>query len=120
MPEQPAPEDPRRRLTRDREAAQRQLVGLQRELDGIVEAAGHANADDEHDPEGATIAFERQHVAALLHLARDRLAAIDEALRRLDEGRYGHCERCGKPIDPARLTARPSAATCLSCAAELR
>jgi len=92
------------------------LTALEREFGGIVESARADNADDEHDPEGATIAFERQHIAALLDQAREHLAAIDAALGRLDEGGYGICARCGRPIPPERLAARPTATTCVSCA----
>ena len=59
------------------------LAALDRDLADIIQAAGQANADDEHDPEGATIAFERQHTAALLGQARDQLAQIDAAIERL-------------------------------------
>ncbi len=107
----------RKLLTAQRAEALTRAAALERELRGIVEAAGQANTDDEHDPEGATIAFERQHVAALLSQAREHLAAIDAALRRLDGGSYGVCERCGQPIGAARLTARPVATTCIGCAA---
>ncbi len=107
---------PRGRLLADRAAVAGRLVDLRREFDGIVAAAEHANADDEHDPEGATIAFERQHLASLVERAMQRLAEIDEALGRLDGGVYGTCERCGLPIPAQRLAARPSAATCVSCA----
>jgi DnaK suppressor protein len=103
-------------LDAERTETRERLAGLEREFAGIVEAADSANTDDEHDPEGATIAFERQHVAALIGQARDQLAAIDEALRRLDEGGYGQCERCGQPIAPERLAARPTATRCVSCA----
>jgi DnaK suppressor protein len=104
-------------LIADRAATLGRLAALEREFSGIVEASGQANADDEHDPEGATIAFERQHVAALLGQARQHLADIDAALRRIDDGSYGVCERCGQPIAPGRLAARPTASTCVSCAA---
>jgi RNA polymerase-binding transcription factor len=103
-------------LAAERAETLERLAGLEREFAGIVEAADSANADDEHDPEGATIAFERQHVAALLGQARDHLAVIDAALRRLGEGVYGRCERCGQPIAPERLAARPTATRCVSCA----
>lgn len=109
--------DSRERLIADREAVQQRLAGLEREFAGLVESASQANADDEHDPEGATIAFERQYVAALIGQARERLAQIDAALRRLDEGSYGICERCGQPIGAERLEARPAASTCVRCAA---
>ena len=104
-------------LEAERQAALDRLAALERDHVGIVEAAGSANNDDEHDPEGATIAFEREHVAALLDQTREHLGQVDAALRRLDEGRYGQCERCGQPIAAGRLEARPTATACISCAA---
>ena len=98
------------RRTRERAAA------LEREFAGLAEAASSAGTDDEHDPEGATLAFERQHAAALLEAAREQLVAIDAALGRLEAGRYGGCERCGQPIGADRLAARPTALTCIRCA----
>jgi DnaK suppressor protein len=97
-----------------------QVAGLEREFGGIVAASQADNADDEHDPEGATIAWERQHVAALLAQAREHLTAIDDALRRLGEGDYGRCEVCGEPIAPERLAARPTATQCVNCAGRSR
>ena len=82
----------------------------------MVEASRDSNADDEHDPEGATIAFERSHVGALVEQARARLAEVDAALARLDAGTYGACERCGEPIGSGRLEARPTARHCVDCA----
>src|ERR1700761_2302398 len=96
------------------------VAGLEREFSGIVTAAQSANTDDEHDPEGATIAWERQHVVALLDQAREQLAAIDEARARLDAGGYGRCEVCGQPIAPERLAARPTATRCVACASRRR
>ena len=79
-------------------------------------ASADSNADDEHDPEGATLAFERAQTAALLDRVEARIAGLDRALARLAAGTYGRCVRCGEPIGPARLTARPDAETCLRCA----
>lgn len=112
--------DPRVLLLAERQAALGRLAALDREFASLADAAGSANADDEHDPEGATLAFERQHVAALADQARDQLAQVDAALRRLAEGSYGRCERCGGQIAPARLEARPSARTCIACASRPR
>lgn len=92
------------------------LAALERDFTGIVEAAGQANTDDEHDPEGATIAFERQHIAALVGQARSQLSQVQAAIARLDAGRYGDCENCGRPIGADRLAARPTAGTCIDCA----
>jgi RNA polymerase-binding transcription factor DksA len=106
-------------LAEQRRARQRVAV-LEAEFADLAEAASSAGADDEHDPEGATLAFERQHAAALLQAARDQLAAVGAALRRLESGRYGVCERCGQPIGTERLAARPAALTCIRCAASDR
>jgi RNA polymerase-binding transcription factor DksA len=92
------------------------LDGLEREFRGIVESSGVAGTDDEHDPEGATVAFERQHIATLLGEARQRLVQIDEALGRLADGSYGRCTTCGQPVGAARLAARPVTTTCIRCA----
>ncbi|MBO2444913.1 TraR/DksA C4-type zinc finger protein [Actinomadura nitritigenes] len=91
------------------------LASLRRDWDGVVEASAQSNVDDEHDPEGATIAFERARIEASLNRAEARLAEIDGALRRLAGGAYGTCERCGGPIAPERLEARPTARTCVTC-----
>jgi len=104
-------------LLAERGRTLRRMAALGREFAGIAEAAASPGADDEHDPEGATLAFERQHAAALLGQAREQLAAIDAALDALEAGRYGTCARCGQPIGEARLAARPAALTCVRCAA---
>jgi DnaK suppressor protein len=109
----------RERLMAEQALARRRMTALQREFDAIAEAAGAAGTDDEHDPEGATLAFERQHTAALLGQAREQLAAVEAALDRLETGRYGECARCGQPIGKERLAARPAALTCIRCAARL-
>ena len=102
-------------LADERQAALDRLAALERDFSAIVDAAGQADADDEHDPEGATLAFERQHVAALADAARDGLAEILAALARLADGSYGTCEACGRPISAERLAARPAARTCVGC-----
>jgi RNA polymerase-binding transcription factor DksA len=104
-------------LLAERDRALRRIAALEREFAGLAEAAASAGTDDEHDPEGATLAFERQHAAALLAQARDQLAGVDTALDRLRAGRYGTCDRCGQPIGADRLAARPAALVCLACAA---
>ena len=106
----------REMLAADRADTLARLSGLEREYAGIIEASGSANIDDEHDPEGATLAFEREHAAALISQARQHLADIDAALLRLAEDGYGRCERCGRPIGAERLAARPATTTCIRCA----
>lgn len=107
-------------LEAERAAASDAISALTRDFDGIVAAAASVASDDEHDPEGATIAFERAQVASLLERARSRLVGADLALARLADGSYGICVRCGEPIGAERLAARPVATTCIRCAAAVR
>ena len=91
------------------------LARLRSDHAGIVAASEGSNADDEHDPEGATIAFERQQVDALARQAERRLAEIDAALSRVADASYGRCEVCGGAIPAERLRIRPSSSTCVPC-----
>ena len=99
-----------------RARAEAEAATLARDLQALFTASRDSNADDEHDPEGATIGFERAQLAALLAAARERIAEVDEALRRVDGGTYGACERCGRPIGDERLAVRPFARLCMACA----
>ncbi|MDG4801988.1 TraR/DksA C4-type zinc finger protein [Micromonospora sp. WMMD980] len=58
----------------------------------------------------------RAQLTALLAGARQRVADLDDALRRVDTATYGLCERCGQPIGAERLAARPFARFCMACA----
>ncbi|ABS02901.1 RNA polymerase-binding transcription factor DksA [Kineococcus radiotolerans] len=107
----------RETLLAERDDAAQRVRGLERELASALEAAAEGTADDEHDPEGSTTAFERAQVAAVLDQVRRRLVALDDALARVDEPGFGRCEGCGREIAPERLAARPWATTCVECAA---
>jgi DnaK suppressor protein len=82
----------------------------------LIEATRESNADDEHDPEGTTIAFEREQLTAILDRARQTGMDLQRALNDLDRGDYGVCDRCGQPIDPTRLEVRPHTRLCIECA----
>ncbi len=58
---------------------------------------------------------EHELTMALIRRLECRLSSIDEALQQMQRGTYGICERCGKPIDPARLEAMPETTLCLQC-----
>lgn len=106
----------RRSIEADRAALEAQVERLQAEFTGIVESSELVATDDEHDPEGHTIAFERQQVAGLLEAAKTRLAALDVALTRVEDGTYGTCATCGAQITPERLEAMPGTPHCIDCA----
>jgi DnaK suppressor protein len=103
-------------LERLRGEAEAEIAALDADLRALFEASRTDNADDEHDPEGATIGYERAQLMAVLAAARAQLTAVNEALARLDAGAYGRCEACGREIAPERLEIRPFAATCVGCA----
>jgi len=107
-------------LAEERQELVSRIASWSRDVDVIIEASQDVSTDDEHDPDGATIAYERAQVAALLEQARSHLADCDLAQERLAAGTYGVCERCGGTIGAARLEARPAARTCISCAAAQR
>lgn len=107
----------RRRLLERRDDALRRVAARARDLSGVAAARGDATADDEHDPEGATLSGQWSRLAGLSEAARRELAEIDAALERIAAGSYGVCERCGVPIPAGRLMARPTATRCVSCAA---
>ena len=103
-------------LVADRARTERLLASLAGAFTSIVAASQDTANDDEHDPEGSTIAFERSQTSTLLAASRTRLAEIDAALQRMADGSYGICRRCGRTIPRARLEARPTALTCVACA----
>ena len=110
-------DDVRQRLQQEREQTLERLASLTGDHESIVAASLDTNADDEHDPEGATIAFERSQIGALVRQVRGHLAEVDAALLRVSDGTYGVCERCGSAIGEARLEALPAARLCITCAA---
>ncbi len=105
-------------LASEGEETSARLAGLIGQFDAIVEASALSASDDEHDPEGATVGFERAQVSALVLQARRHLDDVDDARQRLDAGMYGVCEWCGQAIGFDRLAAHPSARTCVACAGD--
>ena len=106
----------RERLERERDAAIRRLreLGISPHLD--EDDAPHAGTDTLRDEGDVAQASERQDLS---FMTRERLAGrvnqLSVALRRLQDGQYGICERCGQRIEPARLRALPEATTCRAC-----
>jgi RNA polymerase-binding transcription factor DksA len=93
-----------------------QIARLEADHASLVAATESSNTDDEHDPEGATIAYEREQLSALLARLREVRAELEAGLLSLEAGSYGTCARCGGPIAPERLEARPQARLCIDCA----
>jgi RNA polymerase-binding transcription factor len=106
----------RKELQAQREMFERELAELeagtfnqsQSDLSGEV-------SFDEESADAGTFTFERERDLSLGNNLRDLLDKVRSALRRLDAGTYGSCERCGKPIDKARLKALPYSVLCIDC-----
>ncbi len=87
------------------------------ELENLRELM-QAEVDVEPD-EGDAEIFEREKNAALIAVLERKVQDIESALRSIDKGHYGVCERCGKPIEAERLEVKPDATLCLSCHQEV-
>lgn len=65
--------------------------------------------------DAASVTAERTEVIGLVDSIKAQLTDVDAALKRLDDGTYGACARCGADISPERLDARPASILCVDC-----
>ena len=106
----------RRLLEEERETYVRQAHDLAAEAEALASEREPGDTQfDEESGEGDTLNVERERDLALSASATQAVEEIDRALRRMDVGTYGICERCGKKIGVARLEALPFAALCIEC-----
>ncbi|MFC7503302.1 TraR/DksA family transcriptional regulator [Nocardioides sp. GCM10030258] len=89
------------------------LEAQEADLTGLLRDSGDGAGQDQADL-GAT-SFERDHELTVLNHEREKLAQIDRALARIEDGTYGVCESCGNPIGKMRLMAFPRATLCMTC-----
>lgn len=104
----------RRRLEEERQQLQRQAAEIVEASFGTPqsELTGEVAFDEEYADAG-TATFERERDLSLTNNIRDLLEKVERALERIDQGTYGLCERCGKPIEKARIKALPYATLCI-------
>ena len=93
---------------------------LDRDVRTVQVSRHDTPTDDEHDPEGPTLAFEHSQSSAILGQTRVHLAQIDDAIVRIDGGSFEVCVTCGNDIPAARLDARPYSTQCVACASRVR
>ncbi|GAA2574830.1 TraR/DksA family transcriptional regulator [Microbacterium binotii] len=104
-------------LTTARRDASARLIARGEAIRGVQEARNDpAGADDEHDPEGATLSDEWSRLEGLRRAAAVEIQEIDDALHRLEDGTFGVCASCGRDIPVGRLLVRPTATLCVPCA----
>jgi RNA polymerase-binding protein DksA len=106
----------RGRLTEELESLQRRETELEEASfeDTQSGMTGEVGLDDDFADAG-TATFERERDLSIRNNIRDLIDQMTRAIRRIDEGTYGTCERCGRPIDAARLKALPHALLCMDC-----
>ena len=93
-----------------------QLLAQVKGLDEEADVKNWRDGGFDDDPaDSGSASFERETAQSLSNHARNLLTQIDDALRRMDAGTYGVCERCGERIDIDRLDALPYARLCLEC-----
>ncbi len=100
----------REKLIRERAQVGEELTRLRAELQEAPDPTG-----DEVDLN----VYEREKTLGLIAAYELRLEKIDRALLAAEKGEYGICQRCGRPIDPARLKIFPETRYCVSCQGEL-
>lgn len=98
------------------DTAQR-LAEVADDMSVLADARGGSTADDEHDPEGVTLAEEWSRLEGLRAALEGERMQIESAVARLGTGEYGVCAVCGADIPVGRLEARPFADRCVRCAA---
>jgi DnaK suppressor protein len=106
--------DFRTRLEAEREQLQSQLQSIEEQSFSTTQSdiSGEVSFDEENADAG-TFTFERERDLSIENNVRDLLGKIDRALGRLDEGTYGLCSRCGRPIEKVRIKALPYADLCI-------
>jgi len=106
----------RARLEDDRINTETLVSQVAGDIESLTAQRRSSPTDDEHDPEGPTLAFERSQSSATLARSRQRLDQIALAIERIDNGAFGSCADCGSAIPFARLEARPFSPYCVRCA----
>ena len=99
----------RERLIDEREIAMLELSRLQEQMKTEIE-----HDTDEGDPD----VYEREKLLAVIRTLEDKIVSLNHALKALDQGQYGICERCGNEIGAERLKAVPGTTLCVKCKAE--
>ncbi len=103
-------EDEKRRLMEELEAMEEHTPEVEDQV-GMDIGGGY----DEDLADVASSTFEREKGLALESSVQQMLAQVEEALARIEEGTYGICQRCGNPIDVARLRVLPFATLDIRC-----
>ena len=101
-----------------RELLEQERASLVRQLDelGFGGVSGAGLSYDSNFADSSQVTAERGEAESLATELRGTLAEVERAIVRFEGGDFGICARCGQPIAPARLEAKPATTTCIACA----
>ena len=107
-------QDLHERLVDERGELHTQLATIEEDTFAATQSdsSGDVGLDDESADAG-TATFEREKDLSIENNVRDLLQKIDRALKKIEAGTYGICDRCGKPIEKARIKALPYVDLCI-------
>jgi DnaK suppressor protein len=109
----------REALLEERQRVAAAIENLHAETPGsLTDDSGEETAYDNHLGDTATVTYDRELGYTLEENSEHVLADIDAALKRIEDGTYGTCTNCSKPIAEERLEARPWATLCIDCQRE--
>ena len=101
-----------------RVALEQERASLMQRLAELGEGDAGSLAFDQNFADTSQVTAERGEVEAVAGSLRESLTEVEDALAKLDGDVFGLCERCGEPIAPARLEAKPAARLCITCASQ--
>ncbi len=111
----------KKRLETERESLETQIAEYEREIEEArMTEASSDRSPDPGNAEASSVKLEYAKELSIEQNTVDLLGKVRHALARIDAGRYGICESCGKPIPVERLEALPYATLCVDCAAKAR
>jgi RNA polymerase-binding protein DksA len=105
----------KQRLLEERERVFKEISELDADLSKSLEDTSGESPYDQHMAETATATLDREIDLTLQENAKATLGKIDRALHKLEDGSYGQCDKCGKPIGEGRLEIAPYATLCVDC-----
>jgi RNA polymerase-binding protein DksA len=106
----------RARLTEELEGLREQQAELEEDSFDSTQSdmTGEVGMDEDFADAG-TATFDRERDLSIRNNISDLIDQVTRALQKIDEGTYGTCEHCGRPINEARLQALPHALLCMDC-----
>lgn len=111
----------RKLLEAERERLSEVISDIEQEQEELrLSETSSERSPDPNTAEGGSLAFEIEKELSLYQNAKSLLVQAEEALERIDDGVYGICADCGKPIPVARLEAIPHTKYCVTCSASRR